>query len=136
MLTDRGIMWVATSSKDGVPNVSPRSAFWITEDGALAWCDWFKHKTYQNWRENNHAAVAVVDTITFTGWQLKGNCKIVEGDEKVAQILQDVMLKPRHRLFTRTMEVHEGQSPIIIRFEAEKIYPLAPEEASNEPLGG
>jgi hypothetical protein len=134
MLTDRGIMWVATSSKDGVPNVSPRSAFWITDDGALAWCDWFKHKTFWNWRENNHVAVSVVDTITFTGWQLKGKCEFVEDDEEVAEILQGVVSKPRHRLFTRTMELHEGYSPIIIKFTAEKIYSLAPEEASKEPL--
>jgi hypothetical protein len=32
------------------------------------------------------------------------------------------------------MELHEGYSPIITRFTAEKIYSLAPEEASKEPL--
>jgi len=134
MLTDQGIIWVATSSKDGVPNVSPRSAFWITDDGALAWCDWFKHKTFSNWRENNNVAVSVVDTITFTGWQLKGSCELLQDDEEVARTLEDLLSKPRHRLFTRTMEIHEGYSPIIIKFTAEKIYSLAPEEESKEPL--
>lgn len=127
-------MWVGTSDKDGVPNVSPRSAFWITDDGALAWCDWFKNKTFWNWRENNHVAVSVVDTITFTGWQMKGSCEFVEDDKQVAAILQDVLSKPRHRLFTRTMELHEDYSPIIVKFTVEKIYSLAPEKASNEPL--
>jgi hypothetical protein len=134
MLMDRGIMWVGTSGKDGVPNVSPRSAFWITDDGSLAWLDWFKHKTFWNWRENNHVAVSVVDTITFTGWQLKGSCEFIEDDEEVAGILEDLLSKPRHRLFVRTMELHEGYSPIITKFTAEQIYSLAPEEASKEPL--
>jgi len=134
MLSNQGLFWVGTSGKDGVPNVSPRSAFWITDDGTLAWCDWFKHKTFWNWRENNHVAISVVDTVTFTGWQMKGSCELVEDAEQIAKILQDVMLKSHHRLFTRTMEHHEDYSPIIIKFTAEKIYSLAPEEASREPL--
>jgi hypothetical protein len=134
MLMDRGIMWVGTAGRDGVPNVSPRSAFWITDDGALAWFDWFKHKTFWNWRENNHVAVSVVDTITFTGWQLKGRCEFLEDNHEVAETIETVLSKPRHSLFVRTMELHEGYSPIIVKFTPEKIYSLAPEEASKEPL--
>jgi len=133
MLTEQGIIWVATCSRDGVPNVSPRSAFWITDDGGLAWCDWFKHKTFWNWRQNNNVAVSVVDTITFTGWQMKGTCEFVQDNEAAAATLDDLLSKPRHRLFIRTMELHESYSPIIIKFTAEKIYSLAPEETSKEP---
>jgi hypothetical protein len=135
MMLDQGIVWVATSDKDGVPNVSPRSAFWVTDDGALAWCDWFKHKTFWNWRENNRVAIAVVDTSTFTGWQLKGSCEIVEDPRAIAEALENAFSKPHHPLFKKTVELHGGEySPIVVEFRADQIYSLAPVEASKEPL--
>ena len=135
MMLDQGVIWVATSSKDGVPNVSPRSAFWVTDDGALAWCDWFKHKTFWNWRENNRVAIAVVDTSTFTGWQLKGSCEFVEDPRVIAEVLEDAVSKPHHPLFKKTVEMHAGEySPIIVEFKANQVYSLAPAEASRLAL--
>ena len=135
MMLDQGIIWVATSSKDGVPNVSPRSAFWVTADGALAWCDWFKHKTFWNWQENNRVAVAVVDTSTYTGWELKGRCEFIEDPRAIAEAVQNAVSKPHHPLFNKTIEFHGGEySPVVVEFRADQVYPLAPAEASKEPL--
>jgi predicted pyridoxine 5'-phosphate oxidase superfamily flavin-nucleotide-binding protein len=135
MMLDQGIIWVATSSKDGAPNVSPRSAFWVTDDGALAWCDWFKHKTFWNWQENNRVAVAVVDASTFTGWQLKGGCESVGDPSAISAALQNAVSKPHHPLFNKTIELHAGEySPIVVEFRTEQIYALAPMEASKDPL--
>ncbi len=101
MLYEQGIIFVATASKDGIPNVSPRTAFWLLDDETIAICDWFRHKTFWNFQENNNIAIAVVDLKEYKGYQLKGKFEIVTDTNLIKEILKKVMAESPHHEFNR-----------------------------------
>jgi hypothetical protein len=129
MLMEQGLIFIATSNRDGIPNVSPRTAYWLLDDETIAICDWFRHKTYWNWQENNYMAIGVVDLESFTGWQLKGPCELITDPNTIKDLLRKVMTKPPHAQFNRTLQKVAGAyPPIVVKFRVEEIYSLAPKE--------
>ena len=72
MVTDLRLSYIATSSKEGIVNVSPKGSFRVVDDNTLAFrCTW-SDKTIANLKENPHIAVAVLDTAARRGFQFKG----------------------------------------------------------------
>ena len=71
------LTWVATSTKDGVPNVTPKGSLQVLDDQHVIFADLFSLKTRSNLAENPKVAVTVVDQATFTGYQLKGTAEMI-----------------------------------------------------------
>ncbi|MBN1536451.1 MAG: pyridoxamine 5'-phosphate oxidase family protein [Anaerolineales bacterium] len=71
---------VATSSKDGVPNVVPITFAKIISDDEILIVDNYMVKTEANIKENPQAAVSCwalnPETNSFVGYQFKGNATI------------------------------------------------------------
>ena len=70
------LAWVATASRNGEPNVTPKGSLKILDQFHVLFADLFSLKTRKNILENNQVAVTVVDPPTATGYQIKGTAEI------------------------------------------------------------
>jgi len=74
------IVFLATSSKDGIPNVVPIGAFKLLDDETLLISDQFFNKTLANLKANPKAAISYWGE--KGGFQIKGTV-IIHTNEKV-----------------------------------------------------
>jgi hypothetical protein len=84
-LTGTKLVYLATSSKNSMPNVVPIGAFKIMDDETLLISDQFFSKTLANFKENAVAAISWWGE--KGGFQLKGSVTLHTNDEI---FLQDV----------------------------------------------
>ena len=76
---DPSTVFVGTSNKDGVPNISAKGTFIsILDDETLAYADVYSLKTLKNVRQNPHVTIAVINAQTYKGYQFKGLAEVVE----------------------------------------------------------
>jgi len=69
--------WVATATREGVPNVTPKGTVKVLDDQHLVFADLFSLKTRQNLEQNSNVAVTVIDPATHQGYQVKGKAELV-----------------------------------------------------------
>jgi uncharacterized protein len=69
--------WVATASKTGEPNATPKGSVKVLDDQHVIFADLFSVKTRQNLRENPQVAVTVIDAATAKGYQIKGRAEML-----------------------------------------------------------
>lgn len=133
MLERQGMIFVGTASKDGIPNVSVRTAYAVAGDDTIIILDFFRHKTFWNWQENNMMAISVADKDTVDGYQFKGKCEIVTDPADIQSYLDKVAENPGSQatLFARFIQ---GLPPIVIKFTVQKIYSLKPVEKSFKAI--
>lgn len=72
MLTAQRTIVLATSSKDGVPNVVPIHSKNVIDDETILISNQFMDKTLANLRANPRVAITFWDKIE--GYQIKGDC--------------------------------------------------------------
>ena len=60
--------WVATATREGVPNVTPKGTVQVLDDQHIIFADLFSLKTRQNLEQNPQVAVTVVDPATAKGY--------------------------------------------------------------------
>ncbi len=75
--------FLATSSKNGIPNVVPIAAFRVLDDGTMLISDQYFNKTLQNMQENPKIALSWWGD--KGGFQIKGNVTIHTDDEFFGQ---------------------------------------------------
>ena len=74
--------YVATVSKDGTPNLSPKGTIIVMSESTLAFADIRSPQTIQNLQDNPSVEINVVDPFQRLGYRFKGECKIInEGPE-------------------------------------------------------
>jgi uncharacterized protein len=101
-------IYVATSSKSGVPNVVPMGAFKLIDDETLLISDQFMNKSMKNLEENPRIAVSFWGD--KAGYQIKGEVS-VHRDDKVFEDdvawIKSVMpkLNPKSAVVVRITEV-------------------------------
>jgi uncharacterized protein len=78
-LTGTKLVFLATSSKKGLPNVVPIGAFKLLDDETLLISDQFFNKTLRNLKENPHVAISWWGE--KGGFQFKGPVTIHTSDE-------------------------------------------------------
>ncbi len=71
------LAWVATASREGEPNVTPKGTLKVLDEHHVLFADLFSLKTRKNLVENNRVAVTVVDPATAKGYQIKGSAEVV-----------------------------------------------------------
>ncbi len=69
--------WVATATRAGVPNVTPKGTVKILDAQHIIFADLFSLKTRRNLEENPQVAVTVIDPATAKGYQLKGTAELL-----------------------------------------------------------
>ena len=82
--------WVATSTIDGEPNVTPKGTVQVLDDQHVVFGDLFSLKTRQNLERNPKVAITVIDPGAAKGYQVKGTAELLTSgplfDKLAAQI--------------------------------------------------
>ena len=136
ILNESVLCWLATSSLDGEPNVSPKEIFCLFGDDSLIIANIASPKTARNIKENPCACVCFVNVFTQKGYQITGAASILkQGDadyEEAKGLLEEmtegkfpfksvfrIMVElvsevnaPRYRLFPETTESDQIASSI------------------------
>ena len=90
--------YVATVSKDGTPNLSPKGTIVVMCVSTLAFADIRSPQTIQNLQDNPSVEINVVDPFQRLGYRFKGECKIInEGPEfdKILDYYANVGIKSK-----------------------------------------
>ncbi len=74
---------VATASKKGKPNVSPKGSFRVLDDEHVAFAEMASPNTIANLKENPQVAVLVFDPDTWGGCRISGKAEILESGDLV-----------------------------------------------------
>ena len=80
--------YVATISKDGTPNLSPKGTIAVIDESTLVFADIRSPQTMQNLQENPSVEINVVDPFQRTGYRFKGNGKIINNGSEFEKILE------------------------------------------------
>lgn len=75
---DKSVLcWLATSSKQNNPNVSPKEAFMAYGNDHIIIANIASPQTVKNIKENENVCISFVDVFVQKGFQLKGKAKIL-----------------------------------------------------------
>lgn len=134
MIQRQQIIIVGSADKSGLSNVSPRTSFYLDNDGSIYWLELFKHKTFRNFQKNPWCSIAVFDKKKLAGYQLKGKISLVS-DKKIKQEITIRIIDKLTRLHKQRILKHTNNKlPNIIKFTAQIIYSLNPNELADSPL--
>ena len=90
--------YVATVSKDGTPNLSPKGTIIVMSESTLAFADIRSPQTIQNLQDNPSVEINVVDPFQRLGYRFKGDGKIInEGSEfdKILDYYRNIGVKSK-----------------------------------------
>lgn len=77
-IDDSVLCWLATSSADNMPNVSPKEIFCYFEDDTIIVANIASPQTVKNIRANKNVCISFIDILKQKGFQLKGAAEIIE----------------------------------------------------------
>ena len=112
------LCWLATSSKENVPNVSPKEMFTYFDDESLLIANIASPQSVKNIYENPKVCVSFVDILIQKGYQLHGSAQIISRENDAYKELLD-------RIHSLSEERFPIKSIIKISIEKAKII-LAP----------
>ncbi len=109
-LTGTKLLFLATASKKGLPNVVPIGAFKLLDEGSLLISDQFFSKTLKNLKENPQVAISWWGE--KGGFQMKGPVTIHTSDEVFRQDvawMKEVRptLTPKSAVILKISEVYQ-----------------------------
>ena len=79
---------IATASKTGKPNVSPKGSLQVLDDEHLIFADIRSPGTYANLKENPQIAIICFDPATRSGCRISGRTEIFETGPLFDQLTQ------------------------------------------------
>ena len=134
MMRKQKVIVVGSVDLNGVANVSPRTAFYFSND-AIYWLDFFKHKSQGNFKSLPWVSIAVIDKKKLNGFQLKGKVDFVT-DQKEKLRITDIITrsvtgKTSSKIFER---MSQNKTPDVIMFKPKAVYSLSPQEESGRAL--
>lgn len=103
---------VATSDKNGMPNVSAKGSIRVLDDEHLIFADIFSEKTRKNLQENNKVCILVVDHKKMAGFQFKGEAQLLNSGELYDQMCAGIekmnlkLPKPQYVVVTKIDEIY------------------------------
>ena len=74
---------IASASKDGKPNVSPKGSFQVLDDEHVVFADIASPRTMANLRENPQVSVIVYEPAARKGCRIWGKAEILESGDLV-----------------------------------------------------
>ena len=82
--------FVATASKNGRPNVSPKGSFRVLDDEHVVFAETRSPRTLANLRENPQVAAIVFDLAARKGCRVWGKAEIIESGDLVEALQADL----------------------------------------------
>ncbi len=81
------LCWLATSSNDNIPNVSPKEVFIHHGTSNIIIANIASPQTVQNIKQNKNVCISFIDVLIQKGFQIKGNAEIIgEIDPEFSQM--------------------------------------------------
>lgn len=75
---DKSVLcWLATSSNENIPNVSPKEIFRFYKDDKIIVANIASPQTVKNISQNNNVCISLIDILVQKGYQLKGTAEII-----------------------------------------------------------
>jgi len=124
---------VSSVDETGIPNISPRTAFTITDD-AIYWIELFRHKSFENFLNNDRISIASFDKQNLKGFQLKGKVTMLQDEKKQTKISLQIIDKLTRLHKERILKQLGNKVPTIARFKPFIIYSSNPVELTDIPL--
>ena len=91
---DKSVLcWVATSSEDNFPNVSPKEIFTYIGENQIVVANIASPQTVQNIKTNNKVCISFIDVFVQKGYQVKGIAEIIESTDDEFSELSEPLLK-------------------------------------------
>lgn len=76
---DKSVLaWLATASKEGVPNVSPKEIFSYFGTEEIIIANIASPQSLKNIRQNHEVCLSFIDILVQKGFQLKGKARIIK----------------------------------------------------------
>ncbi|MGQ0606073.1 MAG: pyridoxamine 5'-phosphate oxidase family protein [Candidatus Nitrosotenuis sp.] len=133
LIRQEQVIIVGTVHK-GICNVSPRTSFYLDQDGSIYWLELFRHKTFRNLQKNQWCTIVVFDKKKLVGYQLKGKATIITDRKIKSQIRLKIIdrLTRLHR--QRILEQSNNKRPSLVQFIPKIVFSLNPNELADSPL--
>src|SRR3972149_4960366 len=78
MIEKEALVFSATATKDGVPNVSPKGSIRVWDENTLIFVERNSPRTTRNLKENPRISIVVLDKEKSRGFQFKGKAEMLE----------------------------------------------------------
>ena len=130
----QGIFVLGTVNENNLPNISPR-IFFRVYDNAICWIDFFKHKSFKNFKINPWVTISAFNKEELKGYQFRGIVSIITDEPIKSQIRESIIKKTLEKNTSskvKQMSEKEGQ---IIQFEPTVCYSQNPDEYSDMCIG-
>ena len=109
------LCWLATSSPEGEPNVSPKEAFTLYEDNWILIANIASPNTLRNLKANPKVCISFIDVFVQKGLQIKGTAEIIDNTDNDYPEMERVLLN-----------LTQGKFPFnsITKIAVEKVKPI------------
>ena len=87
------LCWLATSSTDHIPNVSPKEIFHFHGDSNITIANIASPQSIKNINENNKVCVSFIDILVQKGYQLKGTASIIYKKDPLFEVIAQPLFK-------------------------------------------
>ena len=133
LIAKEQVIIVGTSHK-GIPNVSPRTAFHIDQNGSIYWLEIFKHKTFRNISKNHWCSIAVFDKKKLVGYQLKGKAELLTDRKTKSHMIITIIDRLARLHKQRILKQTKNRRTNIIKFSPKLVFSWNPNELADSPL--
>jgi len=131
MMSDQKFIVVGSIDINGMCNLSPRTAFYFTED-SIYWLDFFKHKSHYNFMNVPWISVAVFDKENLKGYQMKGKVSFVKNEKEKIRMIDVISRSATGKTCSKVFErITHTEQPELILFKPHAVYSLNPAEDSG-----
>ena len=93
-LSEQRLIFAATVSPDGTPNLSPKGTVMVWDDDHLLFTDLASPGTMRNLAQNPAIEINAVDVFARKGYRFKGTAEIHEGDDVQKEVQQRMLRGP------------------------------------------
>jgi len=95
------LCWLATVSADGIPNVSPKEAFYCNEEDHILIAHVASPQTIANLQQQPEVCLSFIDIFTQRGFKIHGQASILESDHedfRSRSAILATMVGPSHKI--------------------------------------
>lgn len=99
LLEESVLCWLATSSLQGEPNVSPKEIFKLFKGDSIVIANIASPQSARNITENPCACVSFVNVFTQKGYQIKGAASILKEGDEAFEEAKELLTKKTQGMF-------------------------------------
>ncbi len=91
---DKSVLcWLATSSNENIPNVSPKEIFSFYKNDTIIVANIASPQTVKNINQNKNVCISFIDILVQKGHQLKGTAKIIKKTHIDFSEMEKILIK-------------------------------------------